>query len=64
MKETSKDKVYAFLFQSSRQYTIATIALKTKMPRSTVSKALLQLRAEGKVERELGPAGFGNMWYA
>jgi predicted transcriptional regulator len=64
MRESAKDKVYTFLFQSSRQYTITTIALKTKMPRSTVSKALLQLRAEGKVERELGPADLGNLWYA
>lgn len=64
MKETAKDKVYTFLFQGSRQYTVSTIAMKTKLPRSTVSRVLLQLREERKVERELGPAGFGNLWYA
>lgn len=64
MKETAKDKVYTFLFQGSRMYTIATIAMRTNLSRGTVSRVLLQLRAEGKVERELGPTGFGNIWYA
>ncbi len=61
MKAT--ETVLAYLEnKSSIQYTVRHIARQTKLPRSTVQKALTSLRNVNKVERDLG-CGDGYLWY-
>lgn len=49
--------------KSPSPYTVRHIARQTKLPRSTVQKALTSLRNAKKVERDLG-YGEGYLWYA
>lgn len=61
---TAKQTVLTYLeTRSPSHYTVLHIARQTKLPRSSVQKALMSLRNEKKVERDLG-WGEGYLWYA